>query len=82
MSHKQYALNFLESKLQADYAAAKMSLELLLEEGVGVGEHSTKDFTDNLMEALEQLDRAESMLETLEAHYAVILGSGEKKTDD
>lgn len=75
MSHKKYALNFLESKLQSDYAAAKMSLELLLENSVGIGDHSTGDFTDNLMEALEQLDRAESMLETLEVHYDVVLGS-------
>lgn len=75
MTHKKYALKFLERKLQADYAAAKMSLELLFVKGVGVGEHSTKDFADNLIEALEQLDHAESMLETLQAHYDVACGS-------
>ena len=58
--------NMLKSSAQADIDKAKMSLHLLGNKAVGIGDHSTQDFYKNAEEALALLDDAQSRLETLE----------------
>ena len=55
----------LKKSAESDIAKAELTLSLLGEHGVGVGEHSTKDFYNNAEEALLMLDNAESRLKTL-----------------
>ena len=69
MSHKENALNYLRHKAIADRERAKMSLELLLNNGVGIGDHSTGDFTKNLDEALDLLVDANDRMELLVSQY-------------
>lgn len=72
MSVRKHAIEYLYSKAESDYQAALMSFELLLNHPVGVGEHSTKDFKDNLDEALSKLCDAKDRLEVLDSideHY-------------
>tara|TARA_B100001093_G_C26004788_1_gene667130 strand:- start:50 stop:259 length:210 start_codon:yes stop_codon:yes gene_type:complete len=59
----------LKSSAEADKAKAMLSLDLLGENAVGIGDHSTEDFYKNAEEALVLLESAESRLETLEKHY-------------
>lgn len=58
----------LKSSAEADIAKAKLSLELLSENSVGIGDHSTEDFYKNAEEALRLLDDGASRLETLNAY--------------
>jgi len=55
----------LRSSAEADISKAKLSLELLGQNPVGIGDHSTEDFYKNAEEALSLLDDASSRLETL-----------------
>ena len=59
----------LKTSAEADRRKALLRLELLGKNGIGIGDHSTKDFYDNAEEALSRLDDAESRLETLQKHY-------------
>ena len=59
----------LESSAQADIQKALLSLKLLGEQAVGIGDHTTGDLYKNAEEALSALDNAESRLETLHKHY-------------
>ena len=59
----------LESSAEADKRKALLSLELLGNRAVGIGDHSTGDFYTNAEEALAKLESAESRLETLNKHY-------------
>lgn len=56
----------LKKSAEADLAKAKLTLTLLDEKGVGVGEHSTKDFYDNAEEALSMMADAIDRIEALE----------------
>jgi len=56
----------LKSSAETDMAKAELSLELLGQNPVGIGDHSTEDFYKNAEEALSLLDDAQSRLETLE----------------
>lgn len=58
----------LKSSAEADIAKAKLSLELLGQNPVGIGDHSTEDFYKNAEEALALLDDGASRLETLNAY--------------
>lgn len=60
----------LKRSAEADVAKAKLSLELLGEKLVGIGDHSTDDFYKNAEQALSMLDDAQSRLETLEQHIS------------
>lgn len=57
--------DMLKTSAEADVAKAKLTLNLLGEKSVGIGDHSTKDFYNNAEEALELLDSAYSRLDTL-----------------
>ncbi len=56
-------------KALTDKAKAELSLELLLEKAVGIGDHSTGDFYENLDEALDTLVDAIDRLEVIEKYY-------------
>ena len=69
MSVKSDALNAMMLRAATDRAEALTSLNLLLNHPCGVGEHSTKDFHDNLNEALDKLENAEGRIETIKKHF-------------
>ena len=71
---KAYAISYLWHKAIADKEKAKLSLELLTNNAVGIGDHSTEDFHKNLDEALDLLVDAEDRLELLEKQYSDLLG--------
>ena len=62
----------LESMVKAEIAKAKMSLKLLGENAVGIGDHSTDDFYNNADEALSKLAEAEDKLECLKRNYTQV----------
>ena len=59
----------LKTQSQAEKAKAMLTLELLNTKGVGIGDHSTKDFYENAEEALMMLVDANDKLQTLELLY-------------
>lgn len=59
----------LKKSAEADQAKAKLSLDLLGNHAVGIGDHSTEDFYKNAEEALMMLVDAEDRLEILEKYY-------------
>jgi len=63
---KELGLSYLFHKAVADRVAARLSLTLLLDNAVGIGDHSTGDFHSNLEEALDKLVDAEDRLEVLQ----------------
>ena len=69
MSVKKLGLSYLFHKAVADKQAAMLSLSLLLDNAVGIGDHSTGDFHSNLDEALDKLVDAEDRLEVLENSF-------------
>jgi len=64
MNNKVYEM--LKASAQADITKAKLSLDLLGNNAVGIGDHSTEDFYKNAEEALSLLADANDRLETLE----------------
>ena len=65
----KFLYEMLKKSAEADKAKALLTLELLGNKSVGIGDHSTKDFYDNAEEALNLLESAESRIETLQKHY-------------
>ena len=61
--------NMLKSSAQADKEKALLSLELLGNKAVGIGDHSTEDFYKNAEEALVMLVDADDRLSTLEKYF-------------
>lgn len=66
---KDLAVGYLKSKAFSDRDKALMSLKLLTENAVGIGDHSTGDFYKNLDEALDLLIDADDRIETLEKYF-------------
>ena len=60
--------NMLKSSAQADVAKAKLTLDLLSDHAVGIGDHSTEDFYKNAEEALSLLADANDRLENLDKY--------------
>tara|TARA_R110002020_G_scaffold229354_7_gene440110 strand:- start:692 stop:931 length:240 start_codon:yes stop_codon:yes gene_type:complete len=67
--HKKFALGYLWHKAVSDKEKARLSLDLLLENGVGIGDHSTEDYYKNLDHALDLLVDAEDRMEKLKQYY-------------
>jgi hypothetical protein len=67
MNNKVYEM--LRASAQADITKAKLSLDLLGNNAVGIGDHSTEDFYKNAEEALALLADANDRLKTLENFY-------------
>ena len=61
--------NMLKSSAQADKDKALLSLELLGNKAVGIGDHSTEDFYKNAEEALTMLVDADDKLSTLKKYF-------------
>ena len=60
---------FLKAEAEADKAKALLSLELLGNKSVGIGDHSTKDYWENCNEALRLLSSSDERLETLKRYF-------------
>ena len=60
--------NMLYTSAHADKAKALLSLDLLGNKGVGIGDHSTDDFYKNAEEALSMLVEADDRLEAIEKY--------------
>lgn len=63
-------ITMLKTSASADKAKALLTLDLLGTYGVGIGDHSTKDFYNNAEEALIMLADADDRLETLEKYFS------------
>ena len=61
--------NMLKTSAEADKAKALLSLDLLGNKAVGIGDHSTEDFYKNADEALTILVDADDKLTTLEKYF-------------
>ena len=59
----------LLTSAEADKAKAVLTLDLLGNFGVGIGDHSTKDFYDNAEEALRMLIDADERIETIGKYF-------------
>lgn len=62
-------IDMLVKSAEAQKAKALLTLELLGERPVGIGDHSTKDFYDNAEEALQMLVDADDRLETINRYF-------------
>jgi len=65
---KERVLKMLQAKANEKREKALTSLELLMNNSVGIGDHSTGDFYENVEEAFQDLVDADDMLETLEKY--------------
>jgi len=61
--------DMLNKSAQADKAKALLSLELLNNKAVGIGDHSTEDFYKNAEKALAMLVDADDRLATLAKYF-------------
>ena len=59
----------LTKSAEADKAKALLSLELLGNKAVGIGDHSTEDFYKNAEEALTTLVDADDRIDTLNKYF-------------
>ena len=59
----------LKTEAEAEKAKALLSLDLLGNNGVGIGDHSTGDYYKNATEALEMLVDADDKLGALERYF-------------
>ena len=60
--------DMLIKSAEADKAKALLSLELLSDRAVGIGDHSTEDFYKNSEEAIIMLADADDRLEAIERY--------------
>ena len=63
-------IDMLRKTAEADKAKALLSLDLLNNKAVGIGDHSTLDFYQNAEEALAMLVDADDRLEALEKYFS------------
>ena len=66
---KKELYDMLMASAVSEKAKALLSLDLLSNHAVGIGDHSTKDFYNNAEEALQMLVDAEDKIEALEKHF-------------
>ena len=64
-------VNMLRLSAQADRAKALLSLELLGNKAVGIGDHSTGDFYKNAEEALIMLVDADDRLAAIDKYFSL-----------
>ena len=65
---KDLLFNMLKTSAEAQKSKALLSLKLLSEKPVGIGDHSTTDFYTNAEEALQMLVDADDRLATLKKY--------------
>ena len=64
-------VHMLRTSADADRAKALLSLELLGNKGVGIGDHSTGDFYKNAEEALIMLVDADDRLAAIDKYFSL-----------
>ena len=64
-------VQMLKTSAEADKAKALLSLELLENKAVGIGDHSTDDFYKNAEDALKMLVDADDRLEAIEIYFPI-----------
>jgi len=64
-------VQMLKTSVEADKAKALLSLELLENKAVGIGDHSTDDFYKNAEDALKMLVDADDRLEAIEKYFPI-----------
>jgi hypothetical protein len=62
-------IQMLKTSAEAQKAKALLSLDLLGNKAVGIGDHSTADFYNNAEEALQMLVDADDKLEALDKYF-------------
>jgi hypothetical protein len=62
-------ITMLKLSAESDKAKALLTLDLLGNRAVGIGDHSTKDFYSNAEEALQMLVDAEDRLKVIEKYF-------------
>lgn len=62
-------ITMLKKHFEAEREKALLSLELLTDDKAGIGDHSTQDFYNNAIQAIQSLAEAEDVLETIERHF-------------
>lgn len=62
-------VKMLRATAEADRAKALLTLDLLENRGVGIGDHSTEDFYKNAEEALKMLIDADDRLEAIGKYF-------------
>jgi len=69
---KQYKENLYQMLISDSMAKAKkavLSLDLLTNSAVGIGDHSTDDFYNNVKDAIKSLTDAEDEIETIDNYF-------------
>tara|TARA_R110002012_G_scaffold283031_1_gene472985 strand:- start:185 stop:409 length:225 start_codon:yes stop_codon:yes gene_type:complete len=64
-------IDMLRTSAMADKAKALLSLELLGDRAVGIGDHSTVDFYKNAEEALVMLVDADDRLAAIDKYFSL-----------
>lgn len=67
---KIHLFDMLRLEADAQKAKALLTLELLSNHAVGIGDHSTGDFYKNADEALQMLVDADDKLEAIEKYFS------------
>ncbi len=62
-------VQMLRATAEADRAKALLTLDLLENKAVGIGDHSTDDFYKNAEDALKTLVDADDRLEAIEKYF-------------
>lgn len=62
-------IKMLQKTFEAQREKALMTFDLLIENPVGIGDHSTTDFYNNAEEAARALAEADDVLETLKRYF-------------
>lgn len=66
---KRRVIDMLRTQAEAERQKALLSLELLTQFPVGIGDHSTGDFYKKAEEALQMLVDADDKIEALERYF-------------
>ena len=69
---KKYKDNLYQMLISDSMAKAKkavLSLDLLTNSAVGIGDHSTDDFYNNVKDAIKSLTDAEDEIETIDNYF-------------
>ena len=64
-------IEMLKKSAEATKAKALLSLDLLINKAVGIGDHSTGDFFKNAEEALQMLVDSDDKLEAIKKYYDI-----------
>ncbi len=63
-------IDMLKKSAEADKAKALLTLDLLNNKAVGIGDHSTEDFYKNAEEALQMLVDADDRIAVLNIYFS------------